>query len=205
MRRSKREREVLLPPPDPNDRREISDAPVTAVPATAVSRAVAVDTVERVETVGEPYRAHSLSQAGCVLAGLFYLVIGCIAVAKGGLGGRIDSPVVSVIGVDHTPLLGLIEIGVGAVALLVGVWPAARALVAFVGFVILGGGVALVARPSDLTPHLGAGTGFGWVAVGIGAAIVLLAVFVPDVVRRPVEATRWETVERAPRSLRRVS
>jgi hypothetical protein len=55
-----------------------------------------------------------------VIGGLALAVVGAVAVARAGLDGPIDDPVVQVAGVSHTALLGLIEIGVGLLTVLAG-------------------------------------------------------------------------------------
>lgn len=49
------------------------------------------------------------------LVGLVMLVVGLIAIVRGGFGGPMSDPVVNVLGFTHTTTLGLIEIGLGCV------------------------------------------------------------------------------------------
>jgi hypothetical protein len=56
-----------------------------------------------------------------VLAGIVLIVIGAVAVARAGLSGPLDQPVVEVAGITHTALLGLIEVAIGLLTVLAGV------------------------------------------------------------------------------------
>ena len=54
------------------------------------------------------------------VAGLVILVVGLIAIVRGGFDGPMSTPVVEVLGFTHTTLLGLIEIAIGGALLISG-------------------------------------------------------------------------------------
>jgi hypothetical protein len=95
-------------------------------------------TVARHDDVLEqrPWRAHeehtvtergfSPGQILILLAGAAALAFGIVAVARTGLDGSLSQPVDTVLGWNHTALLGLFEIGVGALMIVGGL----RAVVA---------------------------------------------------------------------------
>jgi asparagine N-glycosylation enzyme membrane subunit Stt3 len=110
------------------------------------------------------------------LAGLLLLVVGLIAVVRGGFNGPMSDPVVSVIGFTHTTLLGLIEITIGLCLLLSG---AARSRTGEVFFgAVLGIGAFVGAVQTDsFKKSLALESGLAWLAV-FGAIVVVLAALV---------------------------
>src|SRR5262245_26834528 len=78
-------------------------------------------------------RRFTWGQVLIVLAGIASLVFGIAAIALAGLAGSITDPVVTVFGFDHTPLLGVIEVGAGVVLILAALLPGGRWIAALVG------------------------------------------------------------------------
>jgi hypothetical protein len=158
--------------------------PTDEVPATAY---VAEETVTE--------RGFSPGQLLIALAGACALALGIVAVARTGLERPLSDPVEPVLGWDHTALLGLFEIGAGALMLLSSLRAGARWLGGLVGLAAIAGGVLIVAELDDgvdrwIAEELGAERAFGWVAIAIGAAAVLGAL-IPRVRReRRVSTSR---------------
>jgi hypothetical protein len=119
------------------------------------------------------------------LAGIVLLVLGLIAVAKGGLSGSITDPVVSVAGFDHTPLLGLIEAAVGLLLLGSALW-GSRASGAFFGILMVVAGIVIVATPSSFASTLAAHSSYGWFLIVVGAIVTLACLALPDRASRVV-------------------
>ena len=143
------------------------------------------------ETVVE--RGWSPGQVLIALAGACALALGIVALVRTGLGTPLSEPVAPVFGWDHTALLGLIEVGAGAVLLLTSLRPALRWIGGLCGLAMIAGGVLIVADvDSDIerwiADELAAEQTFGWVAIAIGAVAVLGAL-VPRVRRRRRVAT----------------
>jgi hypothetical protein len=150
-------------------------------------------TETRVDTVGDPRspvverqvvstsRTTRFSPAAIIagVGGVVLLVLGLVTVAKGGLSDPVTEPVVEVFGLTHTPLLGLIETGVGLLLLLCALW-GARASVIFVGTLIAIAGVVVVATPDSFTDALAAETSYGWFLIVLGGVVTLVALAVPD-------------------------
>jgi hypothetical protein len=113
------------------------------------------------------------------LAGIVLLVIGLIAVAKGGLSGPITDPVVDVAGFSHTPLLGLIEAGVGLVLLGCALW-GSRASGVFMGTVVAVAGIVVAATPSSFSDTLATEASYGWFLVILGAVVAVACLAIPD-------------------------
>src|SRR5262249_31127000 len=96
-------------------------APVVDVPAngTVVTPVVAAPaTAGSIRTAYNARFAPDSIIAG--IAGLVILVVGLIAIVRGGFDGPMSDPVVQVLGFTHTTTLGLIEIGIGLALLLSG-------------------------------------------------------------------------------------
>jgi hypothetical protein len=118
-------------------------------------------------------RGFSWGQVLILLAGAASLVFGIGAVALAGLAGPVTDPVVQVFGFDHTPLLGLIEIGTGAVLVLAGLVPGGRWVAGPVGVAAIVGGALVLAELDWPRTELAAEQRFGWVPIAIGAAAYL--------------------------------
>ena len=138
------------------------------------------------ETVVE--RGWSPGQVLIALAGACALAIGIVALVRTGLRAPLSEPVAPVLGWDHTAMLGLIEVGAGAVLLLTSLRPGLRWIGGLCGLAMIAGGVFIVADlDSDverwIADELAAEQTFGWVAIATGAVAVLGAL-VPRVRRR---------------------
>ena len=149
-------------------------------------------TETRVDTLGDPRspvverqvatsRTTRFSPAAIIagVGGVVLLVLGLITIAKGGLSGSVTEPVVEVVGFTQTPLLGLIEAGVGLLLLLCALW-GARASVILVGTLIAIAGVVVVATPDSFADTLAAETSYGWFLIIVGGLVALVALLVPD-------------------------
>jgi hypothetical protein len=88
----------------------------------------------------------SWGQVLILLAGVASLVFGVGAVMLGGLAGSVTEPVVQVLSYDHTPLLGLIEVGVGVVLVICAFVPGGRWIAGPVGVAAIVGGALIVAE-----------------------------------------------------------
>jgi len=127
------------------------------------------------------------------VAGVGLLVLGLVAVLRGGLGGAIDDPVVEVLGFTHTPLLGLVEIGMGLL-LIAGAASASRGLLSLLGVVAVVGGAVAVSEPAQLQARLAVERSFGWIWVIGGAVITLAAWLLPVYDRQTRREHRIEDI-----------
>jgi MFS family permease len=151
-------------------------------PAAPVTRTETVPATEEVRT----RRGYTWGQVLIALAGLAALVFGVGTVVLAGLAGSITEPIVDVFGYTHTPLLGVIEVGVGVVFILAALVPGGRWVAGpIAGGVIAGGALILAEYPWTQT-ELAAEQRFGWVAIAVGAAAYLGAM-VPTRKRVTVE------------------
>ena len=122
---------------------------------------------------------------GQILAGILGVVvaiIGIIAVSRGGIDGSLNVPVVSVVGTDQSAMLGLAEFAVGILLVLGALNYAARGLIAFVGVVMVIGGVVLGAANSTILNDVGTSQGTGW-AIMVGGIIAVVAASLGRIIR----------------------
>ena len=93
-----------------------------------------------------------------------------------------------VVGYDHTPLLGLIDIGMG-VLLLFAAAASSRAALSFLGLAAVVAGAVAIAEPDELRQRLAVEPSFGWVWL-IGGAIIALAAWMLPVYERETRRVR---------------
>ena len=155
-------------------------------PPTEVRPTVAPPIVD----TGRTKREYTWGQVLILLAGAAAIVFGIGAIALGGLAGSVTAPVVEVFTFDHTPLLGLIEIAVGAVLVLTGLVRGGRWIAGPVGVATVVGGALVFAEVEWAQTELAADQQFGWVPVIVGS-VAFLGAMVPAKKRRlrPTDTT----------------
>jgi hypothetical protein len=117
-----------------------------------------------------------------VLLSIVLGVVGAVALARAGLDGPLDEPVVEVAGFTHTALLGLVELGMALVLLIAGL-SRDRGAILFVS--ILFGVASLVAA---IEPTVGGGAlaverAWAWLMVVSFGLVALVAAVVPAIWR----------------------
>ncbi len=123
------------------------------------------------------------------IVGLVLLVVGLIAIARGGFDGAMSDPIVQVLGFNHTTTLGLIEIGIGACLLLSGTTQS-RSGALFFGAVLGIAGFVGAVQNESFRENLALESSMAWLAAIAGTVIVLAALMIPRTV------TRTERIER---------
>jgi lysylphosphatidylglycerol synthetase-like protein (DUF2156 family) len=122
-----------------------------------------------VETVTQRWDIGSLL---AVASGVALIVIGAVALVRTGVDSSWYRPVEQVAGIDHTALLGAIEVGVGALLVLAGL-AGARTFAALIAL-MAGVGAALVAiEPSLVDRELALERGWA-VALAVGGIFLAL-------------------------------
>jgi hypothetical protein len=86
----------------------------------------------------------------------------------------LNKPVVDVAGTDQSAMLGIAEFALGLLLVLGALNYAARWLIAFVGVVMVIGGVVLGAASSTILEDVGTSQGTGW-AIMVGGIIAIVA------------------------------
>jgi hypothetical protein len=127
-----------------------------------------------------------------VLAGVALAALGIVALIRTEINETWYTPVVTVARINHTPLLGAIEVGVGALLVILGLL-GVRMLTAFV---CLAGAVAAAVAAMDPTRFETELAIERWWAIALAAGGAALAVLL--MLPRPMV-----TVDRAPRGFRR--
>lgn len=116
-------------------------------------------------------------------------VIGAVAMARAGLSGPLDQPVVQVAGVTHTAILGIIALAMGVVLVWAGL---SRERGAILFTTILFGAAALVAA---IEP----GVGGGALAIERSWAVVLVIGFAILALVAASAPTIWRSSDRVER------
>jgi hypothetical protein len=123
------------------------------------------------EAVDRTTRRWDFGSALAVAAGVALIVIGAIALARTGVNETWYEPVETVAGMDHTPLLGAIEVGVGVLLVIAGL-AGARMMAAFVAIVAGVGAVIAAIEPNEVEGELAIEQ--EW-ATGLAIAMFVLA------------------------------
>jgi hypothetical protein len=122
------------------------------------------------------------------IAGLVVLVTGLIAVVRGGFDGPMSTPVVQVLGFNHTTTLGLIEVGLG-LALLLSAATRSRSGEVFFGAVLGIAGFVGAVQTASFKKTLALESSMAWLTVAIGAIVVLAALMLPRYARQSTLVT----------------
>ena len=117
------------------------------------------------------------------LVGLVLLLVGLLAVVRGGFDGPMEDPVVEVLGFTHTTTLGLIEIVLGACLLISGAssW---RSGALFFGSVLAIGGFVGAVQTESFVTDLALESSFAWLATIAGVVVALSALLMPRYLTR---------------------
>lgn len=152
----------------------VTQEPVVAAPVAQI-RTVAAP-VGAVQTAYSRRFAPDAIIASVV--GLVLLVVGLLAVVRGGFDGPMETPVVEVLGFTHTTTLGLIEAFVGVCLLIAGV-TSSRSGALFFGSVLgIAAFVGAVQTESFAEP-LALESGHAWLMVFAAAIVVASALLMP--------------------------
>ena len=168
--------DVFVQPPTPT----MVETPLVAAP---VNQVVVPATPVASGQVRTAYASRFAPDAViAALAGLVLLVVGLIAMVRGGFDGPMSTPVVSVLGFTHTTTLGVLEAGIGLCLLLSG---AARSRTGGVFFgAILGIGAFVGAVQTDsFKKSLALESGWAWLMVFTAVIVVLAALVMPRFAR----------------------
>jgi hypothetical protein len=137
-------------------------------------------------TKGEVRRAYASRFApDAVIAsviGLVILLMGLIAVIRGGFTGSMSEPVIRVLGFTHTTTLGLIEVVLGAGLLASGA-SSSRSGSLFFGSVLGIAGFVGAVQTVSFESSLALESSLAWLAVFCGVIVVLSALLLPRFVR----------------------
>ena len=131
---------------------------------------------KRVRTTSMSHVAPDAIITGVV--GLAVLLFGLIAVVRAGLGGALDEPTVRVLSVNHTAMLGLIEIGIGLRLLLSAsaMWRTGEMLF---GVLLAIAGFVGAVQADSLREKLALESSMGWMAAVAGLLVIVSVLVLP--------------------------
>ena len=159
-----------------------------------VDQVAEVAEVGDVRTVSQRFAASSIVGA---LIGAALLVTGIVVLLRGDVTGSWKEPIVSILGLDHTPLLGLAEIVTGAL-LLIASFAGSRPVLMFFSALLMIFGVVVLIQHESLVDSLGVQSEHGWWALVAGGLLMLVTLVSTD---RVVEHRSVATVQQVqPRS-----
>lgn len=115
------------------------------------------------------------------LVGLVLLIIGLLAIVRGGFDGSMEEPVVDVLGFTFTTTLGLIVAGIGVCLLICGA-TSSRSGAIFFGSVMGIAGFIGAVQTESFENALALEAGFAWLVVVAAVAVVMSALLLPRIV-----------------------
>jgi hypothetical protein len=171
---------VVVSPASPATERVVV-AP-TAPPGTTVVREAVPGIAATDQVVHRSVSAFSPSQIVHGVGAVVLLLIGAIAVARGGFDGPAENQVGSVLGIEMTTPIGLALLAAGLLLAIAALTPSGRPFGGFVGVLVAVGGIVIIAAHEDLQADLRTEPALGWILLVVGIVSVVAA-FLPDEVR----------------------
>lgn len=121
----------------------------------------------------------SPAQIISLVVGILFLIMGGVALARTGFDFD-ESTRTEVLGLSHSALLALIELGIGLALVAAGALPGAgRGTMVFFGALMLGFGIIAVAQPTSFDDALGTEEATGWLYIVAGALLLIAAMVSP--------------------------
>lgn len=117
-----------------------------------------------------------------VLVGVLLVVVAAIVLLRADYTDGLDGSTVRVLGLDHTPLLGVVEAAFG-VLLVLGGAARSRSTELTVGVLLAAFGIVLLAEHERLRDNLGTTSAHGAWALGLGLLVTLVAAVAPSMRR----------------------
>ena len=124
-------------------------------------------------------RSFSVGQLLTMLVGGALVVLGVFAVIETGVDTPLNQPVEDVLGYAHTPLLGIVEIGVGALLVLLSLRPGGRWFAAVLGLGLVLAGLLVLAELDWAVEELGVESVYAWIPIVAGLAVIVAALLTP--------------------------
>jgi hypothetical protein len=137
--------------------------------------------------VTESENRFSPAQVVHAAIGVFLVVMGIIAIIRGGLNGDLTQPTFDVIGITHSAAVGIGELIGGALLLLAAAGPSGRFLGLVVGLAMIIFGAVLLGDKTTMS-DVGTEDGLAWLSIALGAVAVIAGLIPPRrTVRRRVD------------------
>ena len=154
----------------------IVSAPVAAAPVTAVRTS--------------SFRRFAPDAVIAAAVGLVVMIVGLLAIVRGGFDGPMEDPVVEVLGFTHTTTLGLIEVVLGGLLLICGV-SAWRSGALFFGSIMAIAGFIGAVQTESFVRSLALESGLAWLVMLGGIAVVASALLIPRYVSRTTDVRAY--------------
>ena len=136
------------------------------------------------------YRRFAPDAVIAAAVGLVVMVVGLLAIVRGGFDGPMEDPVVEVLGFTHTTTLGLIEVVLGGLLLICGV-SAWRSGALFFGSIMAIGGFIGAVQTESFATDLALESGLAWLVMLGGIAVVASALLIPRYVSRSTDVRAY--------------
>ena len=153
---------------------------MSTVRRTVVSEPVETSRPVRYGESTERRWAMDLSDVIALAAGLFYGVMGLLVLIDLGLSDFPSEATTQVANLTQTQLWGAAGVVMG-VLLLAGAGTYGRSLTTFASALLVVMGIVVVAALDELDATLTTEKGYGWLAIGVGALVLIAAIAVPSV------------------------
>jgi 4-hydroxybenzoate polyprenyltransferase len=167
-------------------RHRTAERPVTEVP-TEQDRPTPSEAVTDRQETRERVALWNPAQIVALVIGGSAIVVGVIALIRTGLNtDHWYTPVASVLGIEHTPVLALAQIGFGVLMVFSAMGPGGRPLMALLSAIALVFGILVVADAwsASFAHWFAVRDANGWVYVIAGAVGLLSATMMPTVYAR---------------------
>ena len=177
------------------DQRVVASPQINRVAATA--EPVVVAPAAQVRTVAAPVAAVQTAYTRrfapdaiiAAVVGLVLLVVGLLAIVRGGFDGPMEDPIVEVLGFTHTTTLGLVEAFIGGCLLIAGV-TSSRSGALFFGSVLgIAAFIGAVQTESFVEP-LALESGHAWLLFFAALVVVASALLMPRFITRSTAVHR---------------
>lgn len=169
------------------ERQVIADPQVDRIAVMQQAPVAAMTQVRTVEPAGAVQTAYSRrftpDAVIAALVGLVLLIVGLLAVVRGGFDGDMNVPVVEVLGFTHTTTLGLIEAGLGVCLLICGA-TSSRSGALFFGSVMGIAGFVGAVQTESFAESLALESGLAWLLVIASVVVVVSSLMLPRIVTR---------------------
>jgi hypothetical protein len=158
-----------------------TDAPADTDERDAVVRDESYEVVD--DRAPRPGVVWSPAQLIGLIVGIGFAILGIATIARTGFDtSHIYTPRATIWHLPHTPLLGICEIGFGALLVIASIVPGGvRSLMGLLGVIALGFGLVelLDVAPSRMNRWFNVNDSNGWLFVIVGAVVLLAAFFSP--------------------------
>jgi len=122
--------------------------------------------------------AFGISDVFSLAAGLFFMVIGVIALIELGFDDFPSEATTEVMGLLHTQIMAIASIVLGLL-FLAGVGGFGRSVTVFASAVSVVAGIVVLATREEFDPEFATNEAWGWTALIIGLVVMLVAIAVP--------------------------